>query len=69
MIDIKLIEARLSELFTKAENMNPTDEERLFENEIAPLVRLQRLYLREHGGIPQFENRRYEKWKKKNQKI
>ena len=39
MIDIKLIEARLSELFTKAENMNPTDEERLFENEIAPLVR------------------------------
>lgn len=64
MIDIKLIEARINELFTKGKDLNVEDEEKLFYGEIAPLVRLQRLYLREHGRIPQL-NARYEKWKQR----
>lgn len=64
MIDIRLIEARLSELSKKAEGMNTEDEEHLFQTEIAPLVRLQRIYLRETGRIPPL-NDRYNKWKQK----
>lgn len=47
--------------------MNRDEEEKLFKEEIAPLVHLQRIYLREHGRIPPL-NARYDKWKQKEKK-
>lgn len=52
-IDIGMIESRIDALFEKARNLDEIESSKMFEEEIIPLMRIQRSFLRAHEGIPQ----------------
>lgn len=52
-IDIGMIESRIDTLFEKAKNLDEKESTKLFEEEIIPLMQIQRSFLRAHEGIPQ----------------
>lgn len=52
-MNIKLIEDSIDRLWNKASKLPEKESTKLFEEEIIPLVKIQRIFLRAHGGIPQ----------------
>lgn len=57
-MNIKIIEESLDRLWNRARELPEKESSKLFEEEIFPLVQMQRIFLRQHGGIPQSDNRR-----------
>ena len=54
-VDIYDLENKIDRLFETARNLPDDEGTKLFEDKIIPLIRIQRSFLRAHGGVPQAE--------------